>query len=85
MKSMWFRWSWPRVPAWAVVTTAGVVGLAALGAEVLWPRDAIGPPLEEQTGFYAGAGFAAALVVVAGAWAARILRDDAQDGPRSGA
>lgn len=66
----------PEWPAWVWVTLAGIVGAAAVGAEFVFPRHAIGPPLEERAGFYAGAGFAAALVVLAGAWAARFLRDD---------
>lgn len=73
----------PHIPAWLVVLAAATAGVASLGAEFVWPRDAIGPPLEEQAGFYAGAGFAAGLVVLGGAWIARLLRDSGGGGAAS--
>lgn len=75
----------PLIPAWAVVVLALLAGAASVAAEVLWPRHAIGPPLEGQTGFYAGAGFAAALIVLGGAWIARLLRDGPDSDTHSGA
>ena len=71
----------PNVPAWAVVVLVVLAGAASVGAEVLWPRHAYGPPLEARTGFYAGAGFVAALFVLLAAWIARLLRDDASTNP----
>ncbi len=65
----------PHVPAWLVVVLAVLAGAASIAAEVLWPRHAYGPPLEARAGFYAGAGFAAALLVLGAAWIARLLRD----------
>jgi hypothetical protein len=65
----------PHIPAWLVVVAAVVAGAASVGAEMLWPRHAMGPALEEHAGFYAGAGFLAGVFVLAGAWIARLLRD----------
>lgn len=67
----------PTVPMWAVVSIAAIAGTAAIAADFVWPRHAMGPPLEAERGFYAGAGFAAAALVLAGAWLARLLRGDA--------
>jgi len=75
------KWKLPLLPAWAWVSIAAVVGGAALGAEFVWPRNTYGPPLEEHAGFYAGAGFGAALIVLAAAWLARLLRDGAPTEP----
>lgn len=75
------KWNLPMWPAWAWVSLAALAGALALGAEMMWPRHAIGPPLEGQAGFYAGAGFGAGLVVLAAAWVARFLRDGAPGQP----
>lgn len=75
------KWKLPLLPAWAWVSLAALVGAGALGADFLWPRPNMGPPLEERAGFYAGAGFASALVVLAAAWIARFLRDGASSEP----
>ena len=66
----------PNIPAWAVVVLVALVGAASVGAELLWPRHAYGPPLEARAGFYAGAGFAAALFVLLAGWIARLLQDN---------
>ncbi len=72
-----FNWNFrlPHIPAWLVVVLAALAGAASIAAEVFWPRHAYGPPLEARAGFYAGAGFAAALFVLGAAWIARLLRD----------
>lgn len=71
----------PHVPAWVVVVLAVLTGAASIAAEVFWPRHAYGPPLEARAGFYAGAGFAAALFVLGAAWIARLLRDGPTGNP----
>lgn len=71
----------PNLPLWAVVALVAAAGAASVGAEFLWPRHAYGPALEARAGFYAGAGFGAALIVLAAGWVARFLRDDAPGGP----
>ena len=65
----------PAIPVWLVVVLAALAGAASIAAEIVWPRHAYGPPLEARVGFYAGAGFAAALFVLGAAWIARLLRD----------
>jgi hypothetical protein len=71
------KWKLPNLPLWFWVAMAALIGIASIGAEFAMPRQAVGPPLEELTGFYAGAGFGAALLVLACAWLARFLRDGA--------
>jgi hypothetical protein len=75
------KWKLPLLPAWAWVSLAALVAVAALGADFVWPRHNLGPPLEARVGFYAGAGFGSALVVLAAAWIARLLRDGARSEP----
>jgi hypothetical protein len=65
----------PHIPAWLVVAAAVVAGAVSLGAEYLWPRSPVGPPLAEELGFHAIAGFMAGVFVLGGAWIARRLRD----------
>ena len=71
----------PNVPAWAVVTLVVLAGVASIAAEFLWPRHTYGPPLEARAGFYAGAGFAAALFVLLAGWIARLLQDNSSPSP----
>jgi hypothetical protein len=64
----------PRVPLWLVVAVAAVIGAASIGVEFVWPRNAAGPDIEGEAGFYAAAGFAAAFLALAGARLVRLLR-----------
>lgn len=73
------KFALPHIPMWAVVVLAGVVGAGSVGVEFVQPRSSFGPPLENQAGFYAAAGFLAALVVLAGGRLARLLREKAPD------
>lgn len=76
------KFSLPRIPLWLVVTLAAVLGVAAIAGEFVWPRNSFGPELEDEAGFYAAAGFAAAFVVLAGGRLVRMLRG--QTGEPSG-
>ena len=71
----------PNLPSWAVVVLVALASVASIGAELLWPRHAYGPPFEARAGFYAGAGFAAALFVLLAGWIARQLRDNSANSP----
>jgi hypothetical protein len=73
------KFALPRIPLWAVVVLAGAIGAGSIGVEFFQPRSSFGPSLESQAGFYAAAGFLAALVVLAGGRLARLLRDKAPD------
>lgn len=75
------KFSLPPVPAWAIVVLVALAGVVSLGAELLAPGKVGGARLEDVTGFYAGAGFGAALLVLGGGWIVRMLRD----GPTAGA
>ena len=72
----------PNVPAWMVVVLVVLAGIASVGAEFLWPRHGYGPPLEARAGFYAGAGFVAALFVVLAGWIVRLLQDNSPTSPQ---
>ncbi len=73
------KFALPHIPLWAVVVVAGAVGAGAIGAEFVQPRTGLGPSLENTAGFYAAAGFFAALVALAGGRLARLLREKAPD------
>lgn len=75
------KWTLPMWPAWVWGALAALAGALALGAEFVWPRIAIGPPLEGKAGFYAGAGFVAGAIVLAAAWLARFLREPQRPEP----
>ena len=72
----------PNVPAWVVVLVVVLAGAASVGADFVWPRHAYGPPLEARAGFYAGAGFGAALIVLLAGWIARLLQDNSPTNPQ---
>lgn len=69
----------PRIPVWLVVALAAVLGVAAIAGEFVWPRNSFGPALEDEAGFYAAAGFAAAFLVLAGGRLVRLLRSKPGD------
>jgi hypothetical protein len=69
------KFSLPSIPAWAIALLVALAGAASLGAEIVLPGQGRGARLEDVTGFYAGAGFGAALLVLGGAWIVRLLRD----------
>ena len=69
----------PHVPLWSVVVLAAAIGAGSIGGEVFAPRAGLGPAFESHAGFYAAAGFLAALVVLAGGRLARLLREKAPD------
>jgi hypothetical protein len=73
------KFALPHIPLWVVVVLAVAVGAGSIGFEFVQPRSNFGPPLENQAGFYAAAGFLAALVVLAGGRLARLLRQKAPD------
>lgn len=73
------KFSLPKIPLWAVVAAAGVIGAASIGFEFMWPRSSFGPALENEAGFYAAAGFIAAIAVLAGGRLVRLLRQKAPD------
>lgn len=69
----------PTIPLWVIVLFAVVIGIAAIGGEVVRPRDVSVAALESHAGFYAAAGFAAALVALAGGRLVRLLRRASPD------
>jgi len=73
------KFSLPKIPLWVVVAAAGVIGAASIGFEFMWPRSSFGPALENEAGFYAAAGFIAAIAVLAGGRLVRLLRQKAPD------
>ncbi|KAF0170327.1 MAG: hypothetical protein IV086_07095 [Hyphomonadaceae bacterium] len=73
------KFALPHIPLWVVVVVAGAVGAGSIGVEFVEPRASFGPPLENEAGFYAAAGFLAALVALAGGRLARLLRVKAPD------
>lgn len=73
------KFALPHVPLWGVVAAAAAIGAGSVGVEFLQPRSSVGPALEGQAGFYAAAGFLAAVVVLAGGRVARLLREKAPD------
>ncbi|MBL8557192.1 MAG: hypothetical protein JNM47_00605 [Hyphomonadaceae bacterium] len=69
----------PKIPFWAVVVAAGVIGAVSIGVEFVWPRSRLGPTLESEAGFYAAAGFIAAIAVLLGGRLVRVLRQKAPE------
>jgi hypothetical protein len=69
----------PHIPMWAVVVLAAAIGAGSIGVEFVQPRSSFGPPLENEAGFYAAAGFLAALFVLVGGRLAGLLRQKAPD------
>ncbi|MDZ4777941.1 MAG: hypothetical protein SGJ23_14270 [Alphaproteobacteria bacterium] len=73
------KFALPKIPLWAVVVVAGVIGAVSIGVEFVWPRTSFGPALEHEAGFYAAAGFIAAIAVLAGGRLVRLLRHKAPE------
>jgi len=69
----------PKIPLWAVVAGVGGIGAVSIGVEFVWPRNSLGPAFEKEAGFYAAAGFIAAVSVLAGGRLVRLLRHKAAD------
>jgi len=73
------KFALPRIPLWVVVTAAAVLGAASIGVEFVLPRSNLGLAFENEAGFYAAAGFLAALVVLLGGRLVRLLRRKSPD------
>lgn len=73
------KFTLPKIPLWSVVVAAGVVGAISIGVEFAWPRRSFGPALENEAGFYAAAGFIAAITVLLGGRLIRLLREKAPE------
>lgn len=69
----------PKIPLWVVVLVAGAIGAVSIAVEFVWPRTSFGPSLENEAGFYAAAGFIAAIFVLLGGRLVRLLRHKAPE------